>query len=341
MRIEDIWFGKSKGARFARTCLLPLSGLYALGWQGYLAVYKLGLKKSEEPHFPTICIGNLVVGGSGKSPVTLFMAEALKELGEAVVIGCSGYGGRHAENACMAPDGPLDPKEWGDEPAMIRWLAPEFPLVVGRNRVEAARLVAVHAPESVLLMDDGFQHMPLQKHFTIILDEENPENRWTLPAGPYREARNNRKRADMVLPGCGFEIHRGPLLFQDEKGVPLELDPKVQTLCAIGRPDQFIQAIEKVAKVEKSLVFADHRDLQAGNLLEGLDPELPVVVTAKDWVKIRLRPDIQNFQWRIALLPTTIEPKAKFLENLSKILQHLRAKKTPLGSGPKPSSPKP
>lgn len=341
MKIEEIWFKKSLVAGCLRVILLPLSWLYGLSWQVYLWLYQWGIKHPHEPHFPVICIGNLVVGGSGKSPLTLFSAQCLKELNEAVVIGCSGYGGPHSEGASLAPDGPLDPQIWGDEPAMIRWLAPEFPLVVGRNRVLAAELVAQAHPEAILLMDDGFQHLPLKKHFTIVIDEIEPANRWTLPAGPYREPRSNRKRADLILPSAGFKIRKGPLTFIDDSGIGVAIESQTQILCAIGRPDQLIETISAVSKVEKTFIFPDHDDLQAGNLLECLDSSLVVTVTAKDWVKIRQRPDINRFQWRIALLPTTIEPKDEWMKMLSETLHQLRQKQTHSASVPNPSSPKP
>ncbi|MFX8929914.1 tetraacyldisaccharide 4'-kinase, partial [Acinetobacter baumannii] len=84
----------------------------------------------------------------------------------------------------MAPDGPLDPAGWGDEPAMFRWLLPDVPLVVGRRRVLAAELVHQHFPKAVLVMDDGFQHLPVKKHIQILLDDPTPKNSRCLPAGP-------------------------------------------------------------------------------------------------------------------------------------------------------------
>jgi len=126
MHWREVWFGTSPQSRVLRVLLAPLSLLYWLVWEGYLLIYRLGLKKPSEPHRPVLCIGNLVAGGSGKSPVTLYVAELLTAAGRKVVLGCSGYGAPHSEGATWAPDGPLDAREWGDEPAMFRALAPKF-----------------------------------------------------------------------------------------------------------------------------------------------------------------------------------------------------------------------
>ncbi|HVL40476.1 MAG TPA: tetraacyldisaccharide 4'-kinase, partial [Fimbriimonadaceae bacterium] len=213
MRAEEIWYGDGWKPAAVRTLLTPLSWLYTLGWQSYLGMYRLGLKRPQEPHRPVLCVGNLVVGGSGKSPLVLHLARLLRNLGQDVVVSASGYGSPRAAGASVAPDGPLDPAEWGDEPAMLRWLQPDLPIVVGRRRVLAAQLVARSWPGSVMLMDDGFQHLPLHKHLTLLLDPDIP-NSQTLPAGPYREPRVNRSRADLVLPGA-FRVQRRSLRFVD------------------------------------------------------------------------------------------------------------------------------
>src|ERR1700740_2610619 len=168
MHWTEIWDSESPRARLIRIFLAPISFLYALGWRSYLALYQLGLKKPSEPHKPVVCVGSLQVGGSGKTPLTLYLAALLRKLGYEVAIGCSGYGCPASEAAKIAPDGPLKASEWGDEPAMIRELLPEVPLIVGRRRVLAAKLCHASFPNSVLLMDDGFQHLPLQKHLSLL-----------------------------------------------------------------------------------------------------------------------------------------------------------------------------
>src|SRR5215212_3930294 len=118
MHWSEVWHGRAASARLARAALTPVSWLYAAGWQVYLATYRLGIKKAQAPHFPVLCVGNLQVGGTGKSPITLYLVNVLRELGREVVVSSSGYGSPRSESATVAPSGPLEATEWGDEPAM-------------------------------------------------------------------------------------------------------------------------------------------------------------------------------------------------------------------------------
>ncbi|RYD40359.1 MAG: tetraacyldisaccharide 4'-kinase, partial [Verrucomicrobiaceae bacterium] len=175
--MRDLWESPALGPFFARLVLTPLSWLYAAGWQAYLATYRFGFKKAAEPHRPILCVGNLQVGGSGKSPLVRHLIDVLRGMGREVVVSCSGYGSPRAEAATLAPEGELDAAEWGDEPAMLRMQVPDLPLVVGRRRVLAAAIVHQHFPNAVMLMDDGFQHLPLRKTLSIVLDPLQPKNR--------------------------------------------------------------------------------------------------------------------------------------------------------------------
>lgn len=305
--------------------LAPFSWLYALGWEGYEAVYSLGLKKPNEPHKPVVCVGNLQVGGTGKSPFVLYLAQVLREMGREVVIGASGYGSPMAEAAHIAPEGVLDPRVWGDEPAMIRSLIPETPLIVGRRRVLAAELCHTNFPNAVLLMDDGFQHLPLKKHLSIVLDPPT-ENRFCLPAGPYREPRNGLKRADLVIPGQ-FKLVRSALTFRTANSQPISAhSSEVSVLCALGNPESFLSSLRDAGlKVRASKLMRDHDPLDAGTLLEGLPADCPLVVTQKDWVKLSKRNDLKGREIWIADQKVSIEPEPEFRAWLKQRLDEIEA----------------
>jgi len=320
MRPHELWEGQGAKERAVRTLVTPLSWLYALGWQAYLASYKLGIKRSAEPHKPIVCVGSLLVGGSGKSPLTHHIAELIRRMGRSVVIGCSGYGAPHSANAAIAPDGPLQASVWGDEPAMFRWFLPEVPLVVGRDRVLAAKLVHENFPSAVLLMDDGFQHLPLKKHLTILIDDPNAKNSRCLPAGPNREPKWNRRRADIVLPG-ELQVARQAMRIVTPDGrsaVPIEY----AVLCALGQADRFISALK--AKYPNAIpnapliLLPDHDPLTATDLWHGIPRPLPIVVTAKDWVKLRDRADVGEREFLIALQEVTLEPRDAFLTRIER-----------------------
>jgi tetraacyldisaccharide 4'-kinase len=335
---NEIWFGTSVKARVLRGILTPISWLYGAGWQAYLAFYRWGLKRAHEPHCPVVVIGNLVTGGSGKSPVTLRVASSIRELGHEVVIGCSGYGSPAAQDGTIAPAGELEARRWGDEPAMIRWLLPSIELVVGRARVRAAQLVHDRHPGAVLLMDDGFQHLPLRKHVSIVIEEADPASTRCLPAGPYREPRSNLGRADAILWSgesrgelpqlpqvAQFHLVRDPIRFVSVAGDAVEVH-RATCLCAIGRPERFLAELRSRLELVDPLVLGDHDPLTSGNLLERLPPALPVVVTAKDWVKLKERQDVGTRDFIIALQGVRIEPEAEFRTWLAQKLDESKAK---------------
>jgi tetraacyldisaccharide 4'-kinase len=316
MRVHELWFSDRWGARLARVGLVPFSWLYAAGWQAYLGLYRTGLKRPKRPHRPVLCVGNLTVGGSGKTPVTLHLFDLLRELGRETVVSCSGYGSEGQRGAALAPEGELSASLWGDEAAMLRWLRPELPLVVGRDRVRAAELVHASHPNAVLLLDDGFQHLPLAKDFALVLDEPHPKNGFCLPAGPYREPRANRRRADLVLSG-EFRVEEtfgglfDPLTGEESR------PQRVHALCALGRPDRFFDSLRQAGlEIAQAKTLPDHDPLQAGTLFDGFKPGLELAVTAKDWVKLRKRPDRDRARILVARHEARIEPAGPFRELL-------------------------
>lgn len=326
MHWSQVWEGRDAFSRLTRGALTPLSWLYAAGWQAYLATYRLGLKKAQAPHFPVLCIGNLQVGGTGKSPVTLLVSEILRQAGHNVVVSSSGYGSPRSEGASVAPEGELDAKEWGDEPAMLRTLSPELPLIVGRSRVQGARLCQERFPDALLLLDDGFQHLPLRKHVTIVLDPPTG-NRRCLPAGPYREPYKNRSRADLVIPDR-FRASFRLTGFLDTKGTEHAVQ-EANVLCALGDPSRFLRDLKQAgAEVRQSTLLPDHDPMDRGNLLDSLSPDLPLVVTAKDWVKLRSRGDLGKYQVLIARQEACIEPEAEFRAWLTKRLDELQTERS-------------
>lgn len=313
MHAQELWTSASAKARVLRTLLTPASWLYAIGWQGYLTIYRLGFKKAKRPHSPVVCVGNLQVGGTGKTPFTVHVADVLAALGHEVVVSCSGYGSPAAEAARVAPEGPLRASEWGDEAALFRDLRPEIPLIVGRRRVLAGELCHEHFPDAVLLMDDGFQHLPLAKDIAIVLDPEVP-NRRCLPAGPYREPWANRRRADLIVPG-EFSVAVRPQEFLDRRGSAVKLPGKVDVLCGLGQPQRFLDGLRQAGvDLGEVLLMPDHDPLTTGNLLSAFSGTRPIVVTGKDWVKLRERTDTDRYEFLIATREVVVEPQAEFRE---------------------------
>ncbi len=287
-RLEEMW----DHLGIEHMLLWPLSGLYQVGWRLYEATYHLGLKQAQKPHDRILCVGNLRVGGTGKTPVTIALVHHLVEWGHSVVVSVSGYGSPGSREATVAPEGPILASRWGDEAAQMRDALPNVPLIVGRNRVRAAELCAQQFPDSVLVLDDGFQHLPLKKDWVLLLDPPSP-NTLCLPIGPYRQPANDLEGADLVVPrDLGVERH----LTINRDSLPEELD----LLCAIARPQRFFAAVHELrTRVNQMVSLPDHDPLTSPKLLESLGQGRPIGVTQKDAVKLRERPDFGSREWVI------------------------------------------
>ena len=327
--MERIWRGGGLRERLLRALLVPLSWLYGIGWRFYLLIYRLGIKKPYFPKVLTICVGNGVVGGSGKSPFVAYLVGKLRENGQKVVISCSGYGSPAQEAAEIAPDGPLDPARWGDEPSMFREQFPDIPLVVGRRRVLAAQLVAKQHPEAVLLMDDGLQHLPIRPTIRIALDDPNATNRLCLPAGPYREPVACLNRFDLMIPGK-FKVETSDMWISTPGSIDVRIEPRglsADVLCAIGQPEKFIAGLQSMGVlINSESVLVDHDPLSGINLLQAFSPERPILVTQKDWVKLRKREDAAKYQFLIVRHNVRPQPEEEFLAWLHQQLHEIQTK---------------
>ncbi len=310
-----------------RYALLPLAWLYECGWWVYKHLYTFKIKKAKHPHWAIVCIGNLTVGGTGKTPLVLHMIDVLRSTGRPVVVSCSAYGSPAQHEAKLAPEGDLDPAEWGDEPAMIRWLRPDVAIICGRNRVRAAQICSQTCPDAVLLLDDGYQHLPLKKDVSIIIDDPDPANPFCLPAGPYREPRSESLRANLVVPldWPTVTVQTG---FFDPDGPHRErIDGRVALLCAVGSPDRFADSMTKMGlEVAHREFLPDHDPLSAGTLFQNIPEGMPIVVTAKDWVKLRKRNDIVSRKIYVATQSVRFDEAEKLALMFKRTLDEIEAK---------------
>lgn len=326
---QSIWFGKSIGSAAIRYALVPLSLLYACGWRLYNLLYTLKVKRASHPHWAIVCIGNLTVGGSGKTPLVLHMIDLLRSIGREVVVSCSAYGSPAQHEARLAPEGELDPALWGDEPAMIRWLRPDVPILCGRNRVRAAEICAREYPSAVLLMDDGYQHLPLKKDIAIVIDDPDPANPFCLPAGPYRQPRSDSMRADLVVP-LDWPTETIQTGFFDPDGPHRnKIDGEAVLLCAIGSPEKFEKAMARQGlRIAHRVFLPDHDPLTAGTLFDNIPAELPIVVTPKDWVKLRKRSDLAGRKFYVATQEARFIEADKMALMLKRTLDEIEAQTT-------------
>jgi tetraacyldisaccharide-1-P 4'-kinase len=195
-RLERLWLSPPS------FWLRGLAWLYTLGWRAYTGVYRLGLKRRVRMPVPVIGIGSLWAGGVGKTPVTIAVARLLQEAGVRVAVLTHGYGGsRYRMGALVDPAQCPDPAAVGDEAAELRLALPDVPIAVGKQRVRMAQAAMARWSPDALVLDDGFQHLPLARALDLVLlPAESPlGNGYCLPAGPLREPPDGLQRASGVV----------------------------------------------------------------------------------------------------------------------------------------------
>ncbi len=318
----------------------PAALLYAAGTALYHAAYDHGWRSVERLERPVLSVGNLEVGGTGKTPAVLALAQAARRAGLHPAVLTRGYGGSGAsgllrEGAWVGGPGP-DP---GDEPLLLSRALPDMPVLVGARRAEGAReFLARGGRADLFLLDDGFQHRPLARdRDLVLLDARRPfGNGRLLPAGTLREPPPALCRADhLLLTGMrpGEPIAAAVLRAMDrfapsaprtrawvrprglaalggaEASPPSLHGLAVHGVAAIGRPERFRALLEEEgARVEGWSVFRDHHrfGLEEVRELEGAarGRGLALVTTGKDAVRLAAHADPSAPWW---VLDITLE----------------------------------
>ncbi len=189
---------------FTAALLGALSRAYGLAVSLRAARYARGRARAGSPACRVISVGNLTVGGTGKTPMTLYLAELAQRLGVRVAVVSRGYRGRAERRGAVVSDGGrilLGPEEAGDEAFMMAAALPGVPVIVGRDRCRAAMTAVDRFGSRVVVLDDGFQHLRLRRDLDIVLlDARRPlGNGRLLPRGPLREQPSALKRAGAVV----------------------------------------------------------------------------------------------------------------------------------------------
>jgi tetraacyldisaccharide 4'-kinase len=232
--VERLWDGTGAAARQARAALGPAAGLNGAGVLLRNAAYRVGVLPSRAAGVRTVSIGNLRVGGTGKTPFTRWLAGRLHARGLAVAIVSRGYGGS-VRVPHVVGDGTRvesDVGRAGDEAVMLARTA-GVPVVAGADRVAAAALAVARFAPDLLLCDDAFQHRALRRDVDLVLVDgaERGGIRRLLPAGPLREPLRALRRADVVL-----------VRERDEGGAPaLPVGPRARVLRVRFAPVALVQ----------------------------------------------------------------------------------------------------
>jgi tetraacyldisaccharide 4'-kinase len=294
--IESLWYRVSVW----HIVLVPLSWLFAVLVELRRALYRWGVLKSVRLAIPVIVVGGITVGGSGKTPLVLWLTQLLQQSGYRPGIVSRGYGSSARLPRAVAPA--ARPEEVGDEPILLARRG-RCPVWVGRDRVAAAAaLLAANPHVNVIVADDGLQHYRLRRDVEIaVLDgERGVGNGFLLPAGPLREGVARLRQVDaVVVHGNGIAPSiAGPHAYTMslEGGVFHRLsDPnetataerfrgaEVHAVAGIGHPARFFRHLQALGLAIMPHAFPDHHVYTLADL--DFAGDAPILMTEKDAVK--------------------------------------------------------
>jgi len=314
--------------RLTRGALTVASWLYGLGVAGHRFAYRSGIVSPACLSVPVLSVGNLVVGGVGKTPTVRWLAERLQQWGRKPAIISRGCGGAAEDSGCRVSDGreiSLPAEVTGDEPLMLARALPGVPVFAGKRRAPLARQAIEECGCDVILLDDGHQHWKIAADWRLLLlDHAAPfGNGRLLPAGPLRETPSAARRADALLitdgePTCSrltqpvrnrllrlkpgiplAHVHYRPNGWRDlRSGKRLPTDHlagrRVSVLTGIAHPERFVATAKGLGVAIGAVYeYPDHQPL-IGPLAASVAGEAPekevtaVIVTDKDAVKLDL-----------------------------------------------------
>ena len=329
-RLQRAW--EARGA--LSNALLPLAALYGALSALRRALYRSGWLRSQRLGVPVVVVGNLLVGGAGKTPTVLAVVELLRRHGFVPGIVSRGYGRRGADLVAVQPDTPVG--TCGDEPLLLQRRS-GAPVMVGRDRVRAGRaLLRLHPQVNVIVSDDGLQHLRLARNVQVLVfDARGAGNGRLLPAGPLREPMPralppksiilyNADAASTALPGtlARRSLSGAVALEAWWRGAPASQ----QTLAALrarplvaaaglARPERFFAMLRACGLRIAELALPDHCDYAT---LPWPGSTADVIVTEKDAVKIDPARTGRTRVWVAALdFATSPEFDAQLMELLA------------------------
>jgi len=288
--LSDSWYRLHP----VRWLLLPLSLLYRLIVVARRTAYQRDWLTRHKMRVPVIVVGNISVGGTGKTPFVLWLCDQLKQAGFKPGIISRGYGGK-AKHYPLDVTGQTTTSEAGDEPVLIARRS-GCPVVVDPDRSRAAVHLLSRQACDVIISDDGLQHYALERDIEICLVDSQRRfgNKLCLPAGPLREPVSRLQSVDFVVYNGDAASQRYQMqleashwlnLADPEQRLPLNAFHKqeVHAVAGIGHPQRFFDLLCQQHLIVHPHAFEDHHAFQAADL--SFNDELPVLMTEKDAVK--------------------------------------------------------
>lgn len=303
-------------------------------------LFDLGALRQENVGCPVVSVGNLTVGGTGKTPMTILVAGMLRDRGMRPAVLSRGYGGRSAADVLVVSDGRqtlAGPDEAGDEPVLIARRLPGVPVLAGAKRTVTGRYARENFGADVLVLDDGFQHRWIRRDLDIVLlDSREPlGNGFLLPRGPLREPLESLERAGVVAftrseentepeddgriagllrgrPVVRTRVKPAALIGPEGTGTSLSslAGKRVFAFAGIAQPDSFRLSIESLGgSVAGFIAFPDHHRYNAKDLhrigQEFAETGAEVLLTTeKDGVKLA---GVESIRRHLSLLAIETE----------------------------------
>jgi tetraacyldisaccharide 4'-kinase len=270
-------------------------------------------------------VGNISVGGSGKTPFVIALGGMLKARGIPFDVLSRGYGRDSTEALVVDPDG--QPERFGDEPLLIARKL-QVPVIVGADRYEAGKLAEKKFSSKLHILDDGFQHRRLHRDFDVVLLQAEDLNAPLLPVGHLREPLSALRRADaVVLPPNTRQPMQAKTVWRARRNISF-MTPmtRVVAFCGIARPDQFFTALRQLGMdLADTAAFSDHhrytqRDIDRLLSLKTRSSARGFITTEKDAVNLGpLVSQLRTFE--TAGLELQIENAAELVATLIKTLK--------------------
>ena len=304
--------------------LLPLAALYCLAAGLRAAAYRAGMLVSRSLPVPVIVVGNISVGGTGKTPLVVWLGRYLRSHGRRPGILTRGYGGGARDWPQEVRPG-SDPRDLGDEPVLLARRS-GCPVVAGPDRLEGARVLLDRHGCDLIICDDGLQHYALNRDIEIAVVDGDRRlgNGFCLPAGPLRERGSRLAQVDLVVVnGSAGEREMGMELRAD-RAVRLadqfNVQPltefrgqEVAALAGIGNPGRFFRMLRRFGLTIREYPFPDHHPFRPEDLAPFGD--MAVLMTEKDAVKC------EGFAGpRCWYVPVDAEPAPAFARRLDRLL---------------------
>ncbi len=277
-----------------RWLLWPLSALYSAVISIRRSLYRLNIFKQHRLTVPVIIVGNITVGGTGKTPFVIWLVKQLQQAGLRPGVISRGYGGK-AESYPQIVTPQSDPTIVGDEPIIISRHT-LCPMVVAPNRVAAGEMLLQQYECNIIIADDGLQHYALARDIEIIVVDSDRMfgNQYCLPAGPLREPLSRLHDIDFVVHNTAnkssaysMNLSQGqainlvkPELKKDLSGF---INQPVHAVAGIGHPQRFFNQLSEQGLTISPHPFADHHDFKITDLQ--FDDDNPILMTEKDAVK--------------------------------------------------------